>query len=257
MSDIPIYRVSVQGGKPMSSVDFSSLFGSSQTQSVSLSDMLGDYASIKNGSYGKLLKAYYKKQETDATSDEAKEDTAKRAQLKSGAAELKDAASALNDSSLFKEGEYEVTYSDGTKGTSKYDMNRIYDKARAFVDAYNSAVKKGASFEDGSSISKRTLSLISYTSKNSALLDDLGITASTKDGEEGQLTIDEDKFKKASAGTMKSLFTGSGSYTSVVENKASLIASLAESQASKYSGYNAKGSYDAGASLSSFFTSGV
>ena len=69
--------------------------------------------------------------------------------------------------------------------------------------------------------------------------------------------IDEDKFKKASAGTMKSLFTGSGSYTSVVENKASLIASLAESQASKYSGYNAKGSYDAGASLSSFFTSGV
>ena len=166
----------------MSSVDFSSLFGSSQTQSVSLSDMLGDYASIKNGSYGKLLKAYYKKQETDATSDEAKEDTAKRAQLKSGAAELKDAASALNDSSLFKEGEYEVTYSDGTKGTSKYDMNRIYDKARAFVDAYNSAVKKGASFEDGSSISKRTLSLISYTSKNSALLDDLGITASTKEG---------------------------------------------------------------------------
>ena len=41
----------------MSSVDFSSLFGQSQTQSVSLSDMLGDYASIKNGSYGKLLKA--------------------------------------------------------------------------------------------------------------------------------------------------------------------------------------------------------
>jgi flagellar capping protein FliD len=219
--------------------------------------MLGDYASIKNGSYGKLLKAYYKKQESDATSEEAKEDTVKRTKLKSGASDLKSAAAALNDNSLFKEGEYEVTYSDGTKGTSKYDVNKIYDKAKTFVDAYNSAVKSGASFEDGSSVSKRTLSLIAYTSQNSALLSELGITTSTKDGEEGQLTIDEDKFKKASTGTMKSLLTGSGSYTSVVENKASLIASLAESQASKYSGYNAKGNYDAGSSLSSFFTSGV
>ncbi|MBO6146540.1 MAG: flagellar filament capping protein FliD [Lachnospiraceae bacterium] len=242
----------------MSSVDMSSLFGSSQTQSTSLTGMLGDYASIKNGSYGKLLKAYYKKQETDATSDEVKEENTKRTKLKNYASELKDAASALSDPSLYKEGDYEVTLSDGTKQSSKYDMDKILEKAKSFVSAYNSAVKNGASFDEDSGIAKRTLSLISYTKKNSALLSELGITTSSKDGEEGQLTIDEDKFKKASAGTVKSLFSGSGSYGSVVENKASLIASLAESQATKISSYNASGSYDSGSSaLSSFFSSGV
>lgn len=242
----------------MSSVDFSSFFGTQTTQSTSLSSMLGDYASIKNGSYGKLLKAYYKKQETDyASSDEAKAEASKYNRLKTYASDLKSAASAINDSSLFAEGDYSVTYSDGTKGQSSYNMDKIYEKAKSFVDSYNSAIKTGSSADDGSAVSSRTLSLISFTQKNSSLLSQIGITTSTKDGEEGQLQIDEDTFKKASGSTMKSLFTGSGSYASIVENKASIIASMAESQMSKVSSYNAKGSYSTGTSLSSLFNSEI
>ena len=243
----------------MSSVDFSSFFGTQNTQSPSMSSMLGDYASIKNGSYGKLLKAYYKKQETDyASSDEAKAENAKYTRVKSFASDLKSAASDLTDSGLYAKGDYSVTYSDGTKGQSEYNMDKIYEKAKSFVDSYNSTIRSGASAEDGSKVSARSLSLVEFTAKNANLLSKVGITASSREGEEGTLSIDEDKFKKASGDTMKSLFSGTGSYASVVENKASIIASMAESQMSKISSYDAKGSYSSGSSpLSSFFNSEV
>ncbi len=243
----------------MSSIDFSSFFGSTttSTQSTSLSNMLGDYASIKNGSYGKLLKAYYKQQ--DETSSETA--TAEKTQLtkvKNYASELKSAASAVNDSSLFAEGDYEVTYSDGTTASSSYDMDAIYDKVKSFVDSYNSTVKNAAAYDSDSSMGKKALSLISFTSTNSDLLSQIGITASSAEGSEGQLSIDEDTFKKASISTIKTLFSGSGSYASVVENKASLISSLAESMVSKYSSYDSSGSYNSGSStLSSLFNSEV
>lgn len=245
----------------MSSLDFSTFFGtgSSSTQSTSLSSMLGDYASIKNGSYGKLLKAYYKKQETDyASSDEAKAEASKYSRVKTYAADLKSAASALGDSTLYVKGDYDVTYADGSKGKSEYDMDKIYEKAKDFVDNYNKAVKAGASGDDSSKVSSRTLSLIEFTQKNSNLLSQVGITVSSKEGEEGTLSIDEDTFKKASGSTMKSLFSGSGSYASVVENKAGIIASMAESQVSKISSYDAKGSLTSGSnSLSNLFNSEV
>ena len=246
----------------MSSLDFSSFFGTQTTQSGGLSSVLSDYASIKNGSYGKLLKAYYKKQETTyASSDEAKAENKKYSQLKSFSSDLKSSASALNDNSLYAEGKYTVKYSDGTTAESSYNMDKIYEKAKNFVDSYNSAIKSGASTEDGSAVSSRTLSLISFTSKNSKLLGDAGISISSKEGSEGQLTIDEDKFKKANISAIKSLFNGQGSYASSVENKASILSSMAESQMSKISSYDAKGSYSSGsdstASLSSFFSSEI
>lgn len=43
-----------------SNVDYSALFGgTSDSSSVGNTNMLSDYAAIKNGSYGKLMKAYY------------------------------------------------------------------------------------------------------------------------------------------------------------------------------------------------------
>ena len=244
----------------MSSLDFSTFFGagSSATRPAALSDMLGDYASIKNGSYGKLLKAYYKKQETDyASSDEAKAEASKYTRVKSYASDLKSAASELSDTSLYNKGDFTVNYSDGTKGQSEYNMDKIYEKAKNFVDNYNKTLKGGAS-DDNSKISSRTLSLVEFTSKNSALLSSIGINISSKEGEEGQLSIDEDKFKKASGNSVRSLFSGSGSYASVVENKAGIIASMAESQVSKISSYDAKGTYNSGSSqFSNLFNSEV
>lgn len=51
-----------------SNVDYSALFGgTSNSSSLGSTNILSDYASIKNGSYGKLLKAYYAKQDAEKT----------------------------------------------------------------------------------------------------------------------------------------------------------------------------------------------
>ena len=61
--------------------------------------MLSDYAAIKNGSYGKLMKAYYAKQDAEKLS--GKGDTSQKLTLmKTSADSLKKSADALNDSSL-------------------------------------------------------------------------------------------------------------------------------------------------------------
>ena len=63
--------------------------------------MLSDYAAIKNGSYGKLMKAYYAKQDAEKLS--GKGDTSQKLTLmKTSADSLKKSADALNDSSLWE-----------------------------------------------------------------------------------------------------------------------------------------------------------
>ncbi len=78
--------------------DFSALLGGPTNSS---GNMLSDYASIKNGSYGKLMKAYYAKQ--DAESAALSGDSPQKLTLmRSSADSLKKSADALNDSSLWE-----------------------------------------------------------------------------------------------------------------------------------------------------------
>ena len=81
-----------------SNVDFSALFsGTSDSSSVGNTNMLSDYAAIKNGSYGKLMKAYYAKQDAEKLS--GKGDTSQKLTLmKTSADSLTKSADALNDS---------------------------------------------------------------------------------------------------------------------------------------------------------------
>lgn len=85
-----------------SNVDYSALFGgTSNSSSLGGTNILSDYASIKNGSYGKLLKAYYAKQDAEKTAGTG--DTSQKLTLmKTSADSLKKSADALNASSLWK-----------------------------------------------------------------------------------------------------------------------------------------------------------
>ena len=77
--------------------DFSSLMGETTSSS---GNIISDYASIKNGSYGKLLKAYYAKQDAEsAVSGDSKQSLTL---MRSSADSLKKSADALNDSSLLE-----------------------------------------------------------------------------------------------------------------------------------------------------------
>ena len=63
--------------------------------------MLSDYAAIKNGSYRKLMKAYYAKQDAEKLS--GKGDTSQKLTLmKTSADSLKKSADALNAFSLWE-----------------------------------------------------------------------------------------------------------------------------------------------------------
>lgn len=78
--------------------DFSSLLGGTVNSSGNL---LSDYASIKNGSYGKMMKAYYENQKKEDASRSG--DTVQKLTLmRSGSDSLKKSADALNSSSLWE-----------------------------------------------------------------------------------------------------------------------------------------------------------
>ncbi|MCR5650931.1 MAG: flagellar filament capping protein FliD [Lachnospiraceae bacterium] len=230
----------------MSSInnDYSGLFSSLSTSQSSgygssLESLYGDYSSIKNGSYGKLLKAYYAKQEKTYKAEEADDNKGVYTRVKSNASALAKDADALTSSSLYAKGSFKVTKKDGSTEDSDYDMDNIYEKVSSFVKSYNSTVAAGSAIDSGA-VSTRTLSLVQLTTKNKNLLGSIGISISS----DGSLSIDEDKFKNADINSIKSLFSGTGSYADAVANKANVISSLASNKLSAYSQYDSKGSYD-------------
>ena len=160
-----------------SNVDYSALFGgTSDSSSVGNTNMLSDYAAIKNGSYGKLMKAYYAKQDAEKLS--GKGDTSQKLTLmKTSADSLKKSADALNDASLW--GKKKIKKKDEKTGeeteVEDYDWDAITKKVKSFIDDYNDVVK-----EAGESNTKDVLRNASWmtgmTDKTSHLLSKIGIT---------------------------------------------------------------------------------
>ena len=127
-----------------SNVDFSALFsGMSDSSSIGNTNMLSDYAAIKNGSYGKLMKAYYAKQDAEKLS--GKGDTSQKLTLmKTSADSLKKSADALNDSSLWEK--KKIKKKDEKTGeeieVEDYDWDKITKAVKSFVEDYNDVVKE-------------------------------------------------------------------------------------------------------------------
>lgn len=226
--------------------------------------------SIRNGSYGKLLKAYYAKQKTESVKNTAStsktrtskktaektEDSKEVTQYKtaqSDASSLKTAAKALtSDTKLFEQVTKTTTDADGKETTvTDYDRDAINSAVKSFVNAYNSTIKS-AYAQDSSIVQKKAVSMIGATSSNKSMLARVGITI----GEKNELTVDEDKLKKANISTLKTLFSGSGSYASNVEQKASDIATMTEQLAKTASTSNAS-TYNRNGSYSSLTTGGI
>lgn len=187
-----------------------SLFNSANTWGSSVSsttnNLLGDMAAIKNGSYKKLLKAYYKETaaseksedgKTSAASELTKTEKTQVSSIASNVSDLKNAADALKTrgkSNLF------------VKGENGYDYDKIYEAAKRFVDAYNSS-KDAMKEVSITAIDKKSSYTENLLKKNSNLLGKAGI----KLGADGKLSIDEADFKKADINILKSVFNGSNS----------------------------------------------
>ena len=235
--------------------DYSYLFQNS-TSGSSLGNLnfLSDYASIKNGSYGKLMKAYYAKDSSKEVSSIAEsqnkrntstaKDSAKTlASIESAADGLKDSADKLiarGSKSVFNKVDVESKDEYGMTTTAKeYDKNAIYDAVSAFADSYNKMIKEAASSETNS-IQNRTKTLTGLTNANKNLLSTVGVTIN----EDNTISVDEKKFKEADMNTVKSLFNGNSSYAYRVSAQASLIDYAASTEASKANTYNGCGTYN-------------
>lgn len=229
---------------------FSSLNSGSTSGTSSLSNMLSDYSSIRNGSYGKLLKAYYNNVDNDAiksaynsavknsNTSTASDSSATIKELQSTTDDL--TASAKN---LYTPGSKSVfnkkSVTDENGNTSQqYDTDAIYKNVKNFVDDYNSVIEAADKSAD-SKVQNSVLGMINYTKMETNMLGKLGITI----GSDYQMSIDEDTFKKSDMSVAKSLFNGTGSYAYTIASKSAMTNSYADMEAAKANTYNKYGSY--------------
>lgn len=181
-----------------------------------VSSLLGDYAAIKNGSYGKMMKSYYAKLEKQEAEESGETD-------KSKAGKVKDSASASAAASLYKSASAltSLNYDD----RSEENIDKITDSVSSFVKDYNSLMKS-ASKSENETVKKQAESLYESYYTNYKLFSKIGITMNS----DRTLSLDEDALKKTLAdtekghgSTVKTLFSGIGSFADKAVDKASRI----------------------------------
>lgn len=228
---------------------FSSLGSSKSTGSGLFEINLSEYASIRSGSYGKLMRSYFSMDSAKSTSKSddstkntiedlatttstSKDSTKMLAAIESDAKELTDTAKALYTRSNNK------VFTKDSGGS--YDTDKIYKAVKSFADDYNSMLDT-AGKSSTNRISHSVSSMKNETSYNEKALKEIGITVDEKTG---KLSVDETTFKSADTETIKNLFNGTGSYAYSVATKAAMTESYAKSEAAKSNTYTKNGTYN-------------
>ncbi|MDE6433266.1 MAG: flagellar filament capping protein FliD [Lachnospiraceae bacterium] len=213
--------------------DMSSLFqnltGSNSTSNSGLD--LTDYYAIKNGSYGKLMKAYYKNQDSEKKTESSGDSKQSLTLMKAGTDSLQKSVTTLMDESLWEK--KKIKKKDEETGEEKevfdYDWDSITKAVKTFVDDYNNVIGK-AGDSDTKGVLRGASRMTSITGEMSKLLNQVGI----KIGSDNKLSVDEEKLKSASIGTMKTLFTGMHSFADKIMQKATAIGRAAAGNDSTY-----------------------
>lgn len=228
---------------------FSSLGSSKSTGSGLFGINLSEYASIRSGSYGKLMRSYFSMDSTKGTSKSddstkntiedlatttstSKDSTKTLAAIESDAKELTDSAKALYTRSNNK------VFTKDSGGS--YDTDKIYKAVKRFADDYNSMLDT-AGKSSTNRIFQSVSSMKNETSYNEKALKEIGITVDEKTG---RLSVDETTFKSADTEKIKNLFNGTGSYAYSVATKAAMTESYAKSEAAKSNTYTKNGTYN-------------
>lgn len=238
---------------------FSSLGSSKSTGNGLFGINLSEYASIRSGSYGKLMRSYFSMDSTKGTSKSddstkntiedlatttstSKDSTKTLAAIESDAKELTDSAKALYTRSNNK------VFTKDSGGS--YDTDKIYKAVKSFADDYNSMLDT-AGKSSTNRISRSISSMKNETSYNEKPLKEIGITVDEKTG---RLSVDETTFKGADTEKVKSLFNGTGSYAYSVATKAAMTESYAKSEAAKSNTYTKNGTYNYNYNSGNIFT---
>ena len=234
--------------------DYSYLFNSLNTNrnsSLGNLNFLSDYASIKNGSYGKLMKAYFN-MDSDTGKKTSSGAEKKPAQTTSSSADTtKTLASMQSSTDSLKESADALLKTDKE---SVFAEDAVTDKAykavSSFVEDYNS-VLNASDKVNSSSILQRTANMVQATANSEDALAKVGITIS----EDNSLSIDKDTFMKADIADVKALFNGHNSYGYRVSAQSSLINFAADNEAAKANTYDFTGAYANNYSAGNIFNS--
>lgn len=207
-----------------------SIFGSgSSNSSANLYSLFSERASIKNGTYKRLLKSYFstvggdsngttstqKRRSSSNIIDEllkekmyptvSKETQEANSNLTSGLGSLQSSVSALQKSS---------TYEDTENGSTAAD--KVVSAMKSYVTSYNNVITASKS----STLSNKTAyvaNMMSATSKNADQLAEIGVTLK----QDGTLQLDETKLKNTDISKVQKLFSSDNiqSYGSTIASR--------------------------------------
>lgn len=236
-----------------------------------MSNFLGDYISIKNGTYAKLMKAYYNtKSDDDSVKSIAKQSVSNRknanalskdetnayTKVQSATDDLKESADALLEKgtkSVFRKKDITTTDENGVESTKyDYDVDAIYSAVNSFVKDYNNVIKATSSSDvTSTSIASRVSHMQNTTKLNEKALAEIGITIN----KDNTLSIDKDTFKNADMKKVENLFNGTGSYGYSVSASASMINFSADQVLAKATTYTGDGTYGNAYNIGNLFNS--
>ena len=212
--------------------DITSMLGTSNQGSSGFN--FADYAAIKNGSYGKLVRSYYQ-----GTAREVESQKAATAYNKTG--NTNNTAKASSASEIDKTGLGQIRkdadqLKTSTEALGSADLWKTKDNAaiagavKDFAGDYNKVIDQ-ASKVNSKEISQDIKSIKSMTDMFSKVLGKIGVSV----GDDGKLSVDEEALKKADSATVRSLFEGNGTYGSQIADKANGISRDADMNSSLYS----------------------
>lgn len=220
-----------------------------------LSSLFGDYANIRSGAYGKLLKAYYAKvgNQQGSVSNDSVANVLNNSQsseakalgkVRANADSLGVSASNLlakGKGSVFAQKEVEkVNEETGEKTTSmEYDKKAIEEAVQSFVSDYNAVIDKSADV-DSTKVMGKALDMIEQTESYKTSLEKIGISI----GKDNKLSIDSEKFQAADMKEVEKLFNNSYSFGQQTMQKALQISSQSTKEALTANLYTNSGSYD-------------
>lgn len=265
------------------SVLFSSLNRSGNSNNL-MSGLMGinvtDYATIRSGSYYKLLKSYYsldssdevkkivnkteKKEETEDKKTESNTDSTNTStstsndsastisKVKSASEELASSMDVLGKTG--KDSVLAVTEVTDEAGnvTEKYDTDKSYKAVNEFVTDYNALLDSTYASKSQNIISASDR-MARITGYNKSSLEKIGITI----GEGNKLKIDEAVFKAANVEDVKKVFQNQDGFAGQINTQISQISYSAEREASKSNTYTSTGTYTNNYNTGTIYTEGI
>ena len=222
-----------------------SFFSGANSSTSDYGFSLSDYASIKNGSYKKLLQATYKEEEKSG-----KTSAADSKESKQTLTAISDSAAGLKESISSVQKLFETKKDENGYNHVEYDEDKMYKAVKDFVDNYNSTIDDAAKADD-KGVLRAAQSMVSFTKANEKALSAIGI----KVGTDNKLSIDKDDFKDASKGRVYSLFQTGGGYAEQISAKASNISFRSADAAKKVEKSSSKDTSSALKSISTSYDS--